>query len=97
METNLDVKKKFDKAQKETPDDIMGTCVICKKKGITKCDHKSLCAKHFIMLEDEECIKAYLQMDITDDGKITEPKEIQIEIKKQMPKVYEQLEGFFEV
>ena len=97
MEKKSEIKERFEKASEEEFDDIMGICVICDKKGLTKLEHKSLCAKHLVMLEDEGCMKAYLQRDIEEYGKIKEHKGIQSEIKKQMPKLYKDMKDFFSV
>lgn len=74
-------------------------CKICGKKAakIVEGGETQLCAKHYVEQEDEECLKADLQMDIEDHGKIIEPKEVQLEIKKQKPALYEQLKDYFEV
>ena len=77
----------------------LGKCKKCKRKAITAIDagETPLCAYHYVKQEDEECLKARLQSDIDEYGKIKEHKEIQLQIKKQKPKLYEQLKDFFEV
>jgi hypothetical protein len=76
-------------------------CKICGKKAVTtiviKGNRVHLCAKHYVKQEDEECLKWDLLRDIYDYNKINEPKEVQLEIKKQKPNLYESLKQYFEV
>jgi len=76
-----------------------GKCKKCKNKAVTAINagETPLCAYHYVEQEDNECLKARLQSDIDEYGKIKEHKEIQQEIKKHKPKLYEQLQDFFEV
>jgi len=91
------LKQKLENSPEEEFDDKIENCVVCKKKGITKYNHKSVCAKHFVEIEDEMCMKSRLLDDVNKFRKIKEPLEIQKEIKKQMPGLYEELGGYFEV
>ena len=77
----------------------LGKCKKCEKKAVTAIDagETPLCGKHYVAQADEECLKSSLLNDISCYGKIKEHKDIQLEIKKQRPKLYEQLEGYFEV
>ena len=74
-------------------------CKICDKKAlkIVEAGELNLCAEHYVEKEDEESLKAYLSLDIDENGKITESREIQLEIKNQKPKLYEELEHYFSV
>lgn len=76
-----------------------GKCKKCSKKAVTAIDAGDvfLCAYHYVKQEDDECLKARLQSDIDEHGRIKEDKEIQKEIKKQRPELYKQLKNFFEV
>jgi len=76
-------------------------CKICGKKAVTiiviKGNEVHLCAKHYVKQKDEECLKWNLLGDIYDYNKIKELKEVQLEIKKQKPNLYESLKQYFEV
>lgn len=84
-------KERLKKAHKEEFDGNIQQCVICKKDGIIKYDHKSLCAKHFVQIENDECIKEYFRCEMR------YPKEVQVEIKKQKKHIYEKFREFFDV
>ena len=77
----------------------LGQCERCNKKAITATEagERPLCAYHYIEEEDEACLEAILGEDIDEHGKITECRLIQLEIKKQMPKLYKKYEGYFDV
>ena len=74
-------------------------CKHCTKPSVIFVDsgETSLCAFHYIKQEDQDCLKAYLLSEIDLKGKITESKEIQSEIKKQMPELYNQLDAHFTI
>ena len=76
-----------------------GKCKKCKKEAVIAINAGkiSLCAYHYVKQEDEECLKAFLLNDIEQFNKIKLDKEIQKQIKKQKPKLYEQLKDYFEV
>ncbi len=77
----------------------LGKCKKCGKKAITAINagETPLCAYHYIEQEDEECLKALLEQEIEEDEKITEPKDIQLEIKKQKPSLYFSLKEYFSI
>jgi len=56
-----------------------------------------LCAYHYIKLEDDNCLKSMLQEEIDEEGKISECKEIKLEIKKQKPAIYNEFRMYFEI
>ena len=75
-----------------------GKCKKCGKEAVTIIDGEiPLCPFHYIEQEDEECLKALLCQEIDEKGKIDEPKEVQLEIKKQKPELYRSLKYYFEV
>lgn len=76
-----------------------GKCKKCKKRAVTAIDAGKipLCAYHYVKQEDEGCLRSYLKEEIDSHGKITECKEIQLEIKKQKPKVYHEFKDYFSV
>lgn len=80
-------------------DDYFGRCKKCNKKAVTAINagDTPLCAYHFIKQEDDECLVSRLKEQIDEMGKIMEEKEIQLEIKKQKPKVYEYLKEYFSI
>ena len=77
----------------------LGKCKKCGKEAVTAIDagETPLCAYHFVKQEDEECLKSSLLRDIDEHGKIKEHKEIQLEIKRQKPELFEQLKDSFDV
>ena len=82
-----------------TEDFEFGNCMKCGKKAITAINagETPLCPFHYIEQEDDECLRAYLRHRIDEIGKIDEPIEVQLEIKKQKPEIYNYFEGYFEV
>ena len=74
-----------------------GKCNKCEMDAITEVADVPLCPFHFIEQEDDECLRAYLCHRIDKIGRIDEPKEVQLEIKKQKPKIYESLKPYFDV
>lgn len=55
-----------------------------------------LCIHHYVEQEDEGCLLAYLK-DLIESGEISENKELQIEVKKQKKKIYDQLKANFDI
>ncbi len=76
-----------------------GKCQKCGKDAVTAINagETPLCPFHYIEQEDEECLKALLCQEIDKKGKIDESKEVQLEIKKQKPELYNSLKYYFEV
>jgi hypothetical protein len=84
--------EKIEAAPKEKPDDILHPCVICSKKGAIKYERRSLCAKHYIEVEDEDCLAAHMYSVRDAYGKLpfSEQPEIREEIKKKYPELYKE-------
>ena len=69
------------------------------------CDHpavtaieagdKPLCGYHYVLQEDEACLKAHLQADIQEFGTIMEHPDIQAWIRRLRPQLYQQLRDYF--
>ena len=59
------LRRLFDAARSESQDDVISKCVVCAKLGVTKLNRKSLCLRHYMMLEDEECLRAFLIEEAT--------------------------------
>ena len=80
-------------------DGFFGTCEKCNKKAVISVNagKTNLCAYHYIKQENISCLKALIKTDILEDNKITLCKEIQNEIKKQRPKIYDNFEDYFSI
>lgn len=74
-------------------------CNKCGKMAVTAVDSGDtpLCAYHFVIQEDDICLRALLMGEIYEKGKVTECKEIQMEIKKEKPKIYEDFMQYFDI
>lgn len=74
-------------------------CNYCDKHSIKAIDagNTYVCACHFVRNYDEGCLLSLLLEQVCENGCVVECKEVQKEIKKQFPEVYEQLEHAFAV
>lgn len=77
----------------------LGKCAYCSKNAITAINAgaTSLCAHHHIKQVDENCLFSELQSEIDETGKVNQSIELQKEIKKQKPNVYNSLKTYFDI
>ena len=88
------MRRLFAVAESEQYDDQLSRCVICGKPGVIKSEHRSLCAKHYVALEDRGCLEASIVKEFNLDGQSATFDEIKHELKKQRPDLFRRLENF---
>ena len=76
---------------------VQPPCSKCSSASVTRtAKGDNLCGTHYVASEDDACLLAHLQSDISLYGKIMEPRSIQRAIKRMRPEVFSQLEPYFQ-
>lgn len=73
-------------------------CAQCDRPAviIINAGDTPLCGYHYVLQKDDACLLAHLRREISEYGEILYDLDIQRWIKRLRPKVYEQLQDYFQ-